>query len=412
MPTRFARAPVYLAGAAAVTAVISIVASEILMGAALVAVIANAKNTRLRWPAATAPIALWMLWTLVSLFASGHPREGLPQIKKFIWFAMLFVVYNAFRKLSDIRGLVMVWTAAAALSAAWGLEQFARKYHRYTQVRTGFRDFYNFYVADRITGFMGHWMTFSGHMMMALMLVGALLLFSPGPVRNWRGRWWLAGAALIIAVGLFIAETRSMWGGAVAGAVYLLWSSGRRWMILSIPVLGALLYLANPFSVRERIISVIRPHGDTDSNEHRAVLRAIGGEMIRAHPLLGVGPEQVGKQYQQYIPPEVARPLPTGYYGHLHNIYYHYAAERGLPALAALLWFLLGAVYKFARALHRLPAGGEARWVLHGAIAVILAVMIGGYFEVNLGDSEVLAMFLAVVGCGYSAALQDDNQAA
>ena len=42
--------------------------------------------------------------------------------------------------------------------------------------------------------------------------------------------------------------------------------------------------------------------------------------------------------------------------------------------------------------------------MLHGAIAVIIAVMVGGYFEVNLGDSEVLAMFLAVVGCGYSAA--------
>ena len=77
------------------------------------------------------------------------------------------------------------------------------------------------------------------------------------------------------------------------------------------------------------MISIVRPHGDVDSNEHRAVLRIIGARMIHAHLLLGVGPEQVGKQYENYIPPEVARPLPTGYYGHLHNIYYQYAAERG-----------------------------------------------------------------------------------
>jgi O-antigen ligase len=151
------------------------------------------------------------------------------------------------------------------------------------------------------------------------------------------------------------------------------------------------------------MVSIIHPHGDTDSNQHRAVLRIIGWEMIRAHPLLGVGPEQVGKQYQRYIPSEVPRPLPTGYYGHLHNIYYHYAAERGLPALAALLWFLFGALYNFARALRRASPSDESRWILHGAIAVILAVMVGGYFEVNLGDSEVLAMFLAAVACGYAA---------
>ncbi len=366
------------------------------MALALLALLAAGKSAKPRWPAATLPIVLWMAWTLVSLFASGHLREGLPQIKKFIWFAMLFIVYNALRELRDIRGTVLAWTAAATLSSLWGFEQFARKYHA---ARLLHRDFYTAYVADRITGFMGHWMTFSGQMMMALVLVGALLLLSGD--RKWKIP--LSAAALIIAVALFIAETRSMWGGAVAGAVYLIWFSGRRWLILAIPAVAALLYLTNPVGVRERMISIRHPHGDLDSNEHRAVLRVIGWEMIRAHPLFGVGPEQVGKQYQNYIPPEIARPLPTGYYGHLHNIYYHYAAERGLPALAALLWFLLGAVWHFANALHRTPPESEARWILHGAIAVIIAVMVGGYYEVNLGDSEVLAMFLAAVGCGYSA---------
>jgi putative inorganic carbon (hco3(-)) transporter len=394
VPSRFARAPVYLAGAAAISSVVSIVAAEILMALALLALLAARKWAKP--PAATVPIIFWMAWTLVSLLASGHVREGLPQIKKFIWFAMLFIVYNGLRELRDIRGTVLAWTAAATLSSLWSFEQFARKYHA---ARAAHRDFYTAYVADRITGFMGHWMTFSGQMMMALLLVGALLLLSPN--RKWKLP--LAAAALVIAVALFLAETRSMWGGAVAGAVYLSWFSGRRWLVLAIPVVAALLYLTNPFGVRERIISIEHPHGDLDSNQHRAVLRVIGWEMIRAHPLLGVGPEQVGRQYQNYIPPEVARPLPTGYYGHLHNIYYHYAAERGLPALAALLWFLLGALWHFTNALRSAPPESEARWILHGAIAVIIAVMVGGYYEVNLGDSEVLAMFLAAVGCGYSA---------
>ncbi len=392
--------PAYLAGSAVAAAIVSIVASEILLGLALVSLLVS--RQQIRWPAATAPLALWMVWTLISLAASGHAREGLPQIKKFIWFAMLFVVYNAVRELRQIRGVVVACIAAASLSSVWGLEQFARKYRAYEAVRSGYRDFYTYYVADRITGFMGHWMTFSGQMMMALVLLGAIILFSI----EHRGKWWFAAAGAFIAVALFLAETRSMWGGAVAGVVYLLWFS-RRWLIAALPAIAAILFLANPFGARERMISIVRPHGDLDSNQHRAVLRRIGAEMIRAHPLLGVGPEQVGKQYQQYIPPDVPRPLPTGYYGHLHNIYFHYAAERGLPALAALLWFLGRALYDFARTLRRLPASpassGESRLILHGAIAVILAMMVGGYEEVNLGDSEVLALFLGVVGCGYAA---------
>ncbi len=40
--------------------------------------------------------------------------------------------------------------------------------------------------------------------------------------------------------------------------------------------------------------------------------------------------------------------------------------------------------------------------MLNGAIAAILGIMVAAWGEVNLGDSEVLAMFLAIVACGYS----------
>ena len=42
----------------------------------------------------------------------------------------------------------------------------------------------------------------------------------------------------------------------------------------------------------------------------------------------------------QYIPADIARPLPPGGYIYMHNTYRQFAAERGIPALAALLWLL------------------------------------------------------------------------
>jgi len=33
----------------------------------------------------------------------------------------------------------------------------------------------------------------------------------------------------------------------------------------------------------------------------------------------------------------------------------------------------------------------------------VIATMVEGFFEVNLGDSEVLTMFLVAIACGYAA---------
>lgn len=384
---------VYLAGAAAVLSVVSIAAFEILLGLAFVALILSGKMRR---PPLLWPVLAWMTWTLVSLAASGHVHEGMPQVKKLYVFLMLLVVYSAIRTLPQVRAIVIGWAAAAALSASWGLVQFGRKYHA---AQVAHSDFYRDYVAARITGFSDHWMTFSLLMMIALMLIGALVLFSKDP----RGKGWLVAAGLLVGLGLVAAETRSMWGAAAAGAVYLLWFR-KRWLVVAVPVLAAILFLINPFGLRERMISIVRPHGDLDSNEHRAVLRRVGWEMIKAHPWVGVGLERVGPEFEHYVPADVPRPLPTGYYEHLHNIYYHFAAERGLPALAAILWLFGQALWDFARALRVPRQQPEARWVLHGAIAVTIAVMLGGYFEVDVGHSVVLSMFLAVLACGYVAA--------
>ena len=46
-----------------------------------------------------------------------------------------------------------------------------------------------------------------------------------------------------------------------------------------------------------------------------------------------------------------------------------------------------------------------------GAIAVIIAILVGGYYEENIGDSDVLGMFLAVIGCGYVAVMEEECKA-
>jgi putative inorganic carbon (HCO3(-)) transporter len=168
-------------------------------------------------------------------------------------------------------------------------------------------------------------------------------------------------------------------------------------------VLALASYLAMPFQVRERVWSVVSPHGDMDSNTFRTVTRRTGLEMVRAHPWFGLGPEQIRPQFNAWVPRDIPRPLPPGWYGHLHNIYLQYAAERGIPALCFLLWMISRMVKDFARALYSRAIPQQHRYILHGAIAVIGAVLAAGFFEYNLGDSEVLTMFLVVTTAAYVA---------
>jgi putative inorganic carbon (HCO3(-)) transporter len=421
--------PAWLAGAAAVCPLISIAAMEIFMGAAVVALLIT--RTRWRIPRVWLPLAVFAILTLISLAASGQIREGLPQVKKFFLYLMLFLVPSAFRSVRQVRMLAMGWAAAAAASSVWALNQF---YNKYEDAIEAHQDFYRAYANDRITGFMDHWMTFSNQMMMALLIVAAIVFFSgkrgtdhsvplaisPNLKRSHRGQSGLSpffgvasltGAGVLIFTALILNETRSVWLATAVGGAYLMWF-WRRWLLLLIPVVIAIAVLVNPFEIRDRILSPFRPHGNLDSSAHRAELRRIGWQMIKAHPWVGVGPEQVWRQAKSYMPPGMQALQPSEYYGHLENDYIQYAAERGVPAMLALMWMIGWALLDFVRGLIRLRRdnvnNSDQTWVLHGAVAVIVAVLVAGWFSWNLNASTVLGMFLAVIGCGYVALREAD----
>lgn len=377
-------APAWLAGAAAATSTVSIAASQILLGAAVLALLLNPRQWR--WPPVTRPLLLFFAWTLLSLAASPDPRAGLPQVKKFYEYLMLFAVFSAVRTLAQVRWVIAGIVAGAALSSAWAAQQFLRMYRATPDL------FYHVYSnGDRASGFMSHWMTFSGIAMMALIAALALLLFDR--------RRWAAAAIALLGLGLLVSFQRTMWAGSAVGVTLLLWWRNK-WLTLTVPLTAAVLMAASPL-IRDRVMALFQPQLNIlDSGAHRAALRATGWQMIQAHPLLGVGPEQVKPRFLEYAPASVPRPVPSEWsIGHLHNVYYQYAAERGLPALAALLWFLLRALYDFA---HALPSAKEGRWVLQAAIATIVAMMVAGLAEHNLNDSEPLGVFLAILACGYA----------
>ena len=383
------RASFYLAFGSAVSILFSIAVSQSLLALALAALLISGRT--LRFPPLRTPLAFFFLITLAAVVASGHPQAGLPQIRKFYVFAILLVIYSTFETVGQVQTLILSWAGIGFLSALRGLVQFL---HRRQEANT-----YEFLVDGRITGFMSHWMTFGGEEMVVLLMLAALVLFSGRRAVKLAGWPVLCGLCAAVTLGM----TRSIFLlGVPAGLTYLLWRRRRILIFAAVAVLLAAAILA-PHVVRERAISAFRPHADLESSSHRAVCRAVGWEMVKAHPWLGLGPEQIAPQFDRYVPANIPRPLPRGWYGHLHNIYLQYAAERGVFGLLAILWLIGKAAIDFLKYLRRPTLDPEVKAILHGAIAVTIAILAEGFFEYNLGDSEVLTMFLSVVACGYVA---------
>jgi putative inorganic carbon (HCO3(-)) transporter len=396
-PPYLKKLSLWLACASALTILLGISMSQILLAVALGALLLS--GIPLRWPRIAVPLGLFLLWTLVALAFSPDPAAGLDQVRKMFVFLTLLVVFSNVRSLSTAKCLTFGWMAIGAVTAGRGMVQFAKDV---AGARAAHQDLYHFYIADRIRGFMSHWMTFSGQELFVLLLLAAFILFAPDVK---RGLWFAIPCALAVGIALVLSDTRSIWIAAVVSGFYLLWCR-RRWAAFAMPVVLALGLLVAPAAVQQRVRSIVRPEKQTDSNQHRIICWRTGWQMIKAHPVLGVGPDEIRKEkvFFAYLPADVKLPLPDGFYQHLHNIYIQYAAERGIPAALFITAAMLLAFRDFQRALKRLPPGrSDARFLLHAASACIIGTMVGGVFEYNLNDSEVLAMFLALMCVGYVA---------
>ena len=69
-----------------------------------------------------------------------------------------------------------------------------------------------------------------------------------------------------------------------------------------------------------------------------------------------------------------------------------------------ILWLLAKVIWDHGKALVQLPPGrSNRRFIPAGTVAATIGVLIMGCFDVTLGDSEILAVYLAIVALGYRA---------
>ncbi len=384
--SRYAFGFAFIASAAGL---VSIALSHACLAVALVLLLAS--KTRLRLPPIAWPLGGFLGLTVLSALASDNPAAAFPQLKKFFVFTILVVIFSLFPRVEQAQRLMEAWFVLTLAAAVVSLVQFG---HKLAAAQAAHEDFLTAYAPNRITGFFSHWMTFSQTGLLVFLVLAGYLLFSRSAQGSGRAVWFACG--VVFGASLVLSFTRSVWLALLVAGGYLVWNWNKKWL-LAVPLLLALVFVAAPGAGRRRLESMVSP----DANSARLIMWRTGWRMIQAHPALGLGPERVGPRFREFLPADVAE-LPNAYYGHLHNMYIHYAAERGLPAAAMLVWLLGHVLWDHRRALRKLPEGpSDRRFLLHAVVAATLGIAVVGCFDLTLGDSEILAAFLALVALGY-----------
>ena len=264
---------------------------------------------------------------------------------------------------------------SAAVSALFGIVQY------------GILHYDN--LGRRPQGTLGHWMTYSGLLMLVIGVAIARVIFGNSD------RTWAALVLPALGVAVALTFTRSAWVGGCAAVAQLFSLKDFRLFAL-LPVLAAIFIAIAPGQIAKRYQSMFNMNDPTVRD--RVTMLHIGERMIRARPLTGVGPNMVQREYVAYKGTDsVVVDGVTHINPHLHNDFLQIAAERGLPALALWLWFVVALMRDLWRRFNHGPRATTARWPRPPwrRSPALLDGRPG--FEYNFGDSEFLMLFLTIV---------------
>jgi len=314
------------------------------------------------------PALVFLVLTAISAAAAGDVHAA--QLRVFQWGSYLsfaFLAFHLARRPMERRILLAALLASALVIAVHGLHQV------FIDIPAGRSQFAT--AAGKILRSMGHENAMLpemrgrllkdrpfGTFVLPTMLAGFLALVIPAFVgqaldawRKQRRRLTLLLNALLLAVLLWclvLTGSKGGWLAFAAGATVMLTIVGRRWAKKRRRVMIPLVVLILAGAITLALLPFTPPASEyLSSFRTRVPYWSASVKMARSHPLLGVG---AGGWAGFYSTLKAAGDQETRL---AHNDYLQIAAEIGIPALLAYLWFW-GMVFFRVRS-RREPAARE-----------------------------------------------------
>ena len=236
----------------------------------------------------------------------------------------------------------------------------------------------------RVSGFTRHFLTFADQMSILASICAGMLLASLMRQRiSWL--WLLLASGFFIA--LMLTATRAAIAAFLLSVVVTAMVAGGRRLLAGAFVVVALLGVATVFVlIASRTPEALRLRDDSTSR--RIAYMQAGLRMVPKHPILGVGIDSHKLHWKEWG-------FPGEYVTHTHSTPIQIAMDRGLPALACLIWLF---AVMIRTALRQSRRESDARGLALGVFSALVGFVLVSFVNYNFGDSEVLLMLLTWFG--------------
>jgi O-antigen ligase len=221
----------------------------------------------------------------------------------------------------------------------------------------------------------------------------ALLLLGRGRRRAFYGL-----ALIPIAAAILLSQSRgAIFIGVPLSILAIGILAGGRWLWASLGVIAVGAIAAIPLLNSPRIQAIFSGGGDTSF--FRVALWKSALQMIRDHPLFGVGPDNFLYAYRgRYLLPEAWQESSLS---HPHNVILDFAARLGLIGLGVFIWLQIAFWSAAFRALRRARRSADVEYwpLLIGLMASMIDFLAHGlvdasYFVVDLAFVFLLTLAL------------------
>lgn len=169
--------------------------------------------------------------------------------------------------------------------------------------------------------------------------------------------------------------------------------------VLGIAAISLLFFLAAVSlpNVKGRTLSILDLKSNP-SNVERLYLWRVAGDMIRDHPVAGVGFKQWSERVSDYTGIYASEwKFSEASFHHAHNVYLTVAAETGLVGLFFFLAFWLYLLFLTVRTASVFRNDSFVRALNLGASYVLINLLIGGAFEENFGTLPIMHLLAFIL---------------
>ena len=316
-------------------------------------------------------IGIFFVVGCISSLVSPSPIEGLKTLWGYFYRMFPLVLSALFlRSREQLYTIILTMALSIGITAIYGVWQGVH--------------------GVRALAFTSNAMILAGYLTLMIPLLFVTALEYPNI--NEKVRLFLLGILVIAILAMLFNLTRGAWLAIAiffAFYIFLGMKKNKKAIIplLLFTIMCSMLVIGNP-SFNDRVRS-ITDFTTNQSNAERLLLWESSWRIFKDYPLLGIGPGNFKKIYnEQYISPESKVPN----LGHAHNNFLHILAEQGILGCLA---FCVMFIYFLYSGFNNYRKG----FVLFKIFFFCtITLLIQGLTEFNFGDSAVIRMYWFILG--------------